>query len=186
MRRQGLLSVTGIFLLGLIVLMTLHEWGNPLSENERQAALRAPAIIANGITAKSFAAGSGKVLYTLTADHLVQYDHTPKTELSDPDLHMKNAQGVWTIRSKKGEVLDNGTLLVFQDQVHAHGDSNGITLETNELRYNTDTRVIEAPGPVDLNHQRGTTKAGNMRVDLNSGTMKLNEGVVSDYKNTAP
>ena len=30
MKRQGLLSASGILLLGLIVLMTLHEWDNPL------------------------------------------------------------------------------------------------------------------------------------------------------------
>ncbi|HCI10622.1 MAG TPA: LPS export ABC transporter periplasmic protein LptC, partial [Alcanivorax sp.] len=29
MKRQGLLSASGILLLGLIVLMTLHEWDNP-------------------------------------------------------------------------------------------------------------------------------------------------------------
>ena len=186
MRRQGLLSVTGILLLGLIVLMTLHEWGNPLSESQRQAVLRAPAVIANGVTAKSFAAGSGKVLYKLTADHLVQYDHSPKTELSNPDLRMDNAQGRWTIRSKKGEVLDNGALLVFQDQVEAHGEANGITLKTDELRYHTKSRVIDSPGNVDLSHQRGKTRAGGMQVNLDNGQMKLNKGVVSDYNSAKP
>lgn len=53
MRRQGLLSASGILLLGLIVLMTLHEWDNPL-EDDREAFLSAPLIIADTITAKAY------------------------------------------------------------------------------------------------------------------------------------
>ena len=52
MKRQGLLSASGILLLGLIVLMTLHEWDNPLEE-DREAFLNAPMIIADRIVAKA-------------------------------------------------------------------------------------------------------------------------------------
>lgn len=184
MKRQGLLSVSGILLLGLIVLMTLHEWGNPLDASEREAILSAPAIIAKDVTAKSYEAGTGKVQYRLTASHLEQFDRNPKTLLTDPDLRMDNDRGTWTIRSKNGEVLDNGNLIVFRDQVRARNDGRGLTLKTEELRYHSDTRMVETPSNVDMNHERGSTRAGSMQVNLDNGQMKLKQGVVSDFKGT--
>lgn len=184
MKRQGLLSVTGILMLGLIVLMTLHEWGNPLDASERQAILSAPAIIALDVTAKSYQAKTGKLQYKLTASHLEQFDQHPKTLLTNPDLHLDNKQGTWTVRSKNGEVLDNGDVIVFKNDVQAHSDSKDLTLNTNELRYHSNTRTLDTPSKVDMRHQQGSTQAGSMQVNLDNGKMKLKQGVVSDFKGT--
>lgn len=184
MKRQGLLSVTGILMLGLIVLMTLHEWGNPLDASERQAILSAPAIIARDVTAKSYQAKTGKVQYKLTASHLEQFDQNPKTLLTNPDLHLENKQGTWTIQSKNGEVLDNGGLIVFKNDVQAHSESKDLTLKTDELRYHSDTRTVDTPSQVNVRHQRGSTRAGGMHVNLDSGEMNLKKGVVSDFNGT--
>ncbi len=40
MKRQGLLSASGIILLGMIVLMTLHEWENPWRRTARPSSTR--------------------------------------------------------------------------------------------------------------------------------------------------
>ena len=101
MKRQGLLSASGILLLGLIVWMTLHEWDNPLEE-DREAFLSAPMIIADRIVAKAYDEEDGRVQYRLVADHLEQYERDALTTLTEPVLRMDNSNGLWTIQSRRG------------------------------------------------------------------------------------
>jgi len=179
-RRQGLLSASGILLLGLIVLMTLHEWDNPL-EDDREAFLSAPLIIADTITAKAYDRDTGKASYELKADHLEQFQREALTTLTEPDLRMENDNGVWTIRSRRGEVRDNGDLIVFLDQVKARSETNGVTLSTDQLEYLNDASQVRSPGALTLEHRDGNTRAGSMQSDLTSGEMTLGQGVVSEF-----
>ena len=73
MKRQGLLSATGILMLGLVMLMTLHEWDSTLPGQDN-AVLEAPAIIADNVTARAFSEEDGSLQYHLTADNLVQFE----------------------------------------------------------------------------------------------------------------
>ncbi len=180
MKRQGLLSVTGILLLGLIVLMTLHEWGNPLDPAQREAFLNAPVIIAKGVEAESFT-DTGKLQYHLDADHLEQFDRTSKTLLTNPHLRVNNDKGVWTISSKHGEVLDSGGLILFKNDVQAHNAARKLTLKTDELRYHSNTDIVEAPSSVKMTFQKGSTQAGSLHGNLKTGKMQLKQGVVSDF-----
>jgi lipopolysaccharide export system protein LptC len=181
MKRQGLLSATGIALLGLIVLMTLHEWDNPLEQNQ-EAFLNAPVIVAGQVVAKTFDAETGRVQYHLTADHLEQYDRDPLTLLEQPVLSLDNENGTWTIRAEHGEVRDNGDLIVFQNQVEARNPARGITLDTSELQYFNDAQRVLVPATVLMRHRQGSTRAGKMEVQLGSGAMTLSQGVASEYK----
>lgn len=180
MKRQGLLSATGIALLGLIVLMTLHEWDNPLEEN-KEAFLNAPVIVAGHVVAKTFDAETGQVQYRLTADHLEQYDRDPLTLLEQPVLSLDNKDGTWTIRSEHGEVRNNGDLIVFQNQVEARNQVRGITLNTSELQYFNDAQRVLAPATVHMRHRQGSTRAGKVEVQLSSGEMTLSQGVASEF-----
>lgn len=180
MKRQGLLSASGILLLGLIVLMTLHEWDNPLEE-DREAFLNAPMIIADRIVAKAYDEEDGRVQYRLVANHLEQYERDALTTLTEPVLRMDNSNGLWTIQSRHGEVRDNGDLIVFTDQVEARSESNGVTLDTEELQYHNDTNRVVSPGELAMRHRDGRTRAGAMESDLTSGEMTLKQGVVSEF-----
>ena len=86
MKRQGLLSATGILLLGLVMLMTLHEWDSALPGQDNAVAM-APAIIADQVSARAFSEKDGSLQYHLTADSLVQFrpqsahqDASPSTD----------------------------------------------------------------------------------------------------------
>ena len=180
MKRQGLLSASGIVLLGLIVLMTLHEWDNPL-ESDREAFLSAPLIIADDIVAKAYDRDTGQVLYDLKATHLEQYQREALTTLTEPDLRLDNDKGAWTIRSRRGEVRDNGDIIVFIDQVNARSETRDVTLTTDQLEYLNDANRIRAPGAVTLLHPDGRTRAGNMESDLTNGEIILGRGVASEF-----
>ncbi len=94
---------------------------------------------------------------------------------------MDNSNGLWTIQSRRGEVRDNGDLIVFTDQVEARSESNGVTLDTEELQYHNDTNRVVSPGELAMRHRDGRTRAGAMESDLTSGEMTLKQGVVSEF-----
>lgn len=180
MKRQGLLSATGILLLGLVMLMTLHEWDDTLPGQE-DAVLTAPAITAKDITARAFSEDDGRLQYYLTAETLTQYDHNPVTEMQQPELEMANDKGNWTITSEQGMVKENGDLIVFSGDVKARNQQQKITLDTQELRFRSDTNIASSPGNVDLEFESGKTRAGALEADLDKGILTLEKGVKSEF-----
>ncbi|MGB1466100.1 MAG: LPS export ABC transporter periplasmic protein LptC [Alcanivorax nanhaiticus] len=180
MKRQGLLSATGILLLGLVVLMTLHEWDNSLP-GEDQAVLTAPAILAHEINARAYSEETGELQYHLVADNLVQYDHNPLTEMTRPRLLMSNEQGQWTITSENGTVQQNGKLIVFTGQVETRNHQQKVELDTDELRFDSDTNIATSPGDAILRFESGETRAGSLEADLDKGVLSLDQGVESEF-----
>ena len=180
MKRQGLLSATGILMLGLVMLMTLHEWDSTLPGQDN-AVLEAPAIIADNVTARAFSEEDGSLQYHLTADNLVQFDHNPLTEMQAPVLVMANDKGSWTIVSEQGVVQENGDLIVFSGDVKARNQQQKITLDTQELRFRSDTNIASSPGSVDLEFESGKTRAGALEADLDKGILTLEKGVKSEF-----
>ncbi|MGJ3256624.1 MAG: LPS export ABC transporter periplasmic protein LptC [Alcanivorax sp.] len=180
MKRQGLLSATGILMLGLVMLMTLHEWDDTLPGQE-DAILTAPAIVAKNITARAFSEEDGRLQYYLTAKTLTQYDHNPLTEMQQPELEMANDKGSWTIVSKQGVVQENGDLIVFSGDVKARNQQQKITLDTQELRFLSDTSIASSPGDVDIEFESGRTRAGALEADLDKGILTLEKGVKSEF-----
>ncbi|WP_290537620.1 LPS export ABC transporter periplasmic protein LptC [Alcanivorax sp.] len=180
MKRQGLLSATGILMLGLVMLMTLHEWDDTLPGQE-DGILTAPAIVAKSITARAFSEEDGSLQYYLTAETLTQYDHNPLTEMQQPELEMANDKGSWTIVSEQGLVQENGDLIVFSGDVKARNQQQKITLDTQELRFRSDTNIASSPGSVDLEFESGKTRAGALEADLDKGILTLEQGVKSEF-----
>ena len=179
MKRQGLLSATGVLMLGLVMLMTLHEWDDTLPGQE-DGILTAPAIVAKDITARAFSEEDGRLQYYLTAKTLTQYDHNPLTEMQEPELEMANDKGSWTIVSEQGVVKENGGLIVFSGDVKARNQQK-ITLDTQELRFYSDTNIASSPDNVDLEFESGTTRAGALEADLDKGILTLEKGVKSEF-----
>ena len=180
MKRQGLLSATGILMLGLVMMMTLHEWDDTLPGQE-DAILTAPAIVAKDITARAFSEEDGRLQYYLTAETLTQYDHNPLTEMQQPELEMANDKGSWTIVSEQGVVQENGDLIVFSGDVKARNQQQKITLDTQELRFLSETNIASSPGDVDIEFESGRTRAGALEADLDKGVLTLEKGVKSEF-----
>ena len=180
MKRQGLLSATGILLLGLVVMMTLHEWDSSLP-GEDLAVLTAPAIVAKKITARAFSEETGELQYHLVAENLVQFDHNPLTEMTRPQLAMANEQGEWTITSDNGTVQENGKLIVFTGTVEARNPQQKIEMDTNELRFDSENNIATSPGDTLLRFESGETRAGALEADLDKGVLSLDQGVESEF-----
>ena len=164
----------------MLLLIWLHEWDSSLP-GEDQAVLTAPAIIAKKITARAFSEEDGELQYHLIADNLVQYVHNPLTEMQQPELEMANDKGSWTIVSEQGVVQENGDLIVFSGDVRARNQQQKITLDTQELRFLSETNIASSPGDVDIEFESGRTRAGALEADLDKGILTLEKGVKSEF-----
>lgn len=181
MKRQGLLSATGILLLGLVMLMTLHEWDSALPGQDNAVAM-APAIIADQVSARAFSEKDGSLQYHLTADSLVQFDHNPLTKMQAPVLIMANDKGSWTITSEQGIVQEDGDLISFLGKVNVNNPIQKMTVNTEELHFNSDTNIATTPGDVGMRFDSGQTRAGALEADLNKGVLELKQGVKSEFE----
>jgi lipopolysaccharide export system protein LptC len=162
MKRQGLLSATGILLLGLVMLMTLHEWDSALPGQDNAVAM-APAIIADQVSARAFSEKDGSLQYHLTADSLVQFDHNPLTKMQAP-------------------VQEDGDLISFLGKVNVNNPIQKMTVNTEELHFNSDTNIATTPGDVEMRFDSGQTRAGALEADLNKGVLELKKGVKSEFE----
>ncbi|MDF1725999.1 MAG: LPS export ABC transporter periplasmic protein LptC, partial [Alcanivorax sp.] len=101
--------------------------------------------------------------------------------MQQPELEMANDKGSWTIVSEQGVVQENGDLIVFSGDVKARNQQQKITLDTQELRFRSDTNIASSPGSVDLEFESGKTRAGALEADLDKGILTLEKGVKSEF-----
>jgi len=101
--------------------------------------------------------------------------------MQEPELEMANDKGSWTIVSEQGVVKENGDLIVFSGDVKARNQQQKITLDTQELRFYSDTNIASSPDNVDLEFESGTTRAGALEADLDKGILTLEKGVKSEF-----
>ena len=182
MRRQGLLSATGLILLGLIVLMTLHEWEDRVPEL-LGSQIDTPLVIAEQISAQSFTT-EGLLEYDLYAEELKEMDGLGETLLTRPRLALHDPALAWEVLSEEGQVTNQGRHIRLLGNVSArrhHGEEPPL-LETGELVYESGQEQISAPGAVQITHPSGSTRAGAMEANLATGVLKLRERVESRYE----
>lgn len=180
MKRQGLLSATGLILLSLIVLMTLHEWEDrvPALLTQREDT---PMIIAEAVMARSYTV-AGQLEYDLQADKLTEMDLLGETVLEQPRLALHDTQRVWEVEAQTGRVTDKGRHIRLSGAVAArHFGDQPLTLQTEELIYRSSQEQISAPGTVRITHPSGSTRAGAMEANLATGELQLKNRVESRY-----
>ena len=180
MRRQGLLSATGLILLGLIVLMTLHEWEDRMPEL-LGSQVDTPLLIAEQISAQSFTT-EGLLEYDLHAEELMEMDGLGETLLKRPRLALHDPALAWEVLSEEGQVTEQGRHIRLLGNVSArHHGEEPLLLETGELIYRPSQEQLSTPGAVQITHPSGSTRAGAMEANLATGVLELKERVESRY-----
>lgn len=180
MKRQGLLSLTGIALLSLIVLMTLHEWdyATPPPAERRDDT---PTLVLEGMHAVRHT-DSGALQYRLDADNLTWFEVTNRSTLEGPSVEMFGNNARWLIRAKQGEMRQAEKVIDLRGDVRAERDGPaGLTLQTEHLVYYADKEKLVIPAPSTIRHQGGQTSTGKLEADLRRGVMTLHNGVETRY-----
>lgn len=181
MKRQGLLSTTGLFLIVLIIGLTLHEWEDrvPLREDDEP---RGPALVVEGAEAHSFS-DAGQLSYRLTAERLTRFEKSLRTEMTAPRVEVIESGGSWTATADSGivEGPDNNLLLAGNVSAERLGE-RPLRLTTDRLRYHPAGDRVQAPETVVIQHPGGETRAGHLEADIATGVLTLGGRVESRYE----
>lgn len=181
MRRQGLLSTTGLALIALIIGLTLHEWEDqvPLGDNTEPTG---PALVVEGAEAHSFSE-TGELSYRLTAERLSRFEDIQRTEMTAPRVEVIRTDQHWTVTADNGllEGPDNDLLLAGNVRAERHG-GEPLLLTTPRLRYFPSSERVEAPEHVVIHHPGGETRAGHLQADIGTGILTLGGRVESHYE----
>lgn len=181
MRREGLLSASGVLLIGIIALMTLHEWEDHIPGLSQQQ-IEAPALIIEGMHADAFTE-QGSLQYRLNAGELIQFDHDNSMQITGPQLELRSPDLTWRIEARHGAMLEDGRLVVLSDGVRAHyvAGESPLMLNAENLHFRPREEQLSIPGKVEITHAGGRTQAGGLSADLHGGIIELHNRVESLY-----
>lgn len=184
MKKQGILSLTGIALLGLIVLMTLHEWdyAAPLITAERPDV---PALILENMTSVRYNA-DGSRQYSVSAKNLSWFETSNRSELSEPSVEMFGNKANWFVSANQGKMQQEKKIMDLSGNVHARRDGLApLSLQTEHLIYHANEERLHIPAKVSIKHVGGNTRAGQLDADLQQGIIKIKGGVETHYVPTS-
>ena len=184
MRKQGLLSLTGIALLGLIVLMTLHEW-DYRSGASSELRPDVPTLLLEQMSAVRHQP-DGRPQYALSAESLAWYEVTSRSEMSQPRVEMFGNTANWLVRANQGNMRESEKRIELKGDVRAsRGGPEPLSLRTETLVYHAAQERLEIPVPVSIQHEGGRTRAGKLDADLKKGVIEIRGGVETRYVPTA-
>lgn len=180
MKRQGLLSLTGIGLLGLIVLMTLHEWdySTPPASPDRPDV---PTLILDQMQATRHKP-DGSPQYHLSAANLSWFEASNRSQLDHPQVEMFGNTARWLVRANQGNMREAEKRIELNGDVRAERDGpEPINLRTERLIYLASEERIDIPVAVQITHQGGKTRAGSLQADMKKGVIEIRGGVETRY-----
>lgn len=180
MKKQGLLSLTGIALLALIVLMTLQEW-DYAAPPPPAARPDTPTLVLEQMQALRHTA-DGAIQYRLEASGLTWFEASDRSALDAPSVEMFGNKGRWLIKSKQGEMRQSEKIIDLQGQVLAQREGESpLLLETEQLIYQVEQERLQIPVAATITHEGGQTRAGELDADLKNGILTMRNGVETRY-----
>lgn len=184
MKKQGILSITGIAILGLIVLMTLHEWdyAAPLITPERPDV---PSLILENMQSVRHNA-DGTRQYSISAEGLSWFEKGNRSELTGPSVEMFSNNANWFVSANQGKMQQEKKVIELNGSVHARRDGPApLSLKTERLTYYANEERLHIPAKVNVDHVGGNTRAGQLDADLKQGVIKMKGGVETHYVPTS-
>ncbi len=184
MKRQGLLSLSGIALLAMIVLMTLHEWDYSTAPPTPERP-DVPTLILEQMDATRHKP-DGTPDYHLSASSLAWYETSNRSEMLEPRVEMFGNTARWLVQANQGNMRESEKRIELQGAVRAQRDGpEPISLRTEKLIYHAGEERLEIPVAVQIAHPGGRTRAGKLDADLNKGVIEIKGGVETRYVPTA-
>jgi LPS export ABC transporter protein LptC len=155
---------------------------------ESEATRREPVSIVENFRALK-TGPDGRVAYRLEARTLKHYDAAQPSELVEPRLSQRAADGVATRASaQRAELSADGASVTLMGRVRlaqTRGDAPGLAVATERLVLRPDSGQLSAPGPVVLEDRLWRAEAGRMEFDSTRRVVKLSGRVRAVYRHAA-
>lgn len=180
MNRDAALSAAGLIVLGLVVLLALHQWEDRDRITDAEERPETPALILDGVAAESFS-DSGLLRYRLRSQQAMHFDGDSRTEVTSPLLELRDPELLWEITAQRGHVEDNNARVRLVESVHARHHREDLEVETSEVHYRPADEILWMPSAVVIRHPLGTIRAGSLEANLVTGYLELRQSVESRY-----
>jgi LPS export ABC transporter protein LptC len=97
----------------------------------------------------------GRPVYTLLADRVRQHPNDNRTQLDQPRMTFVASDGnTWHIKSRAGQIRDDGVNVVLYGDVHVNGSLPGsdapAVIDTSILNFDTKQEIVTTHAPVTL------------------------------------
>ena len=182
MRRQGLLSLTGILLLVLLALLTMHEWERVVPAGNPAATGKPPPMLQlSGVSGRSFN-DQGGMEFRLEASDMNWLEAEGVSEMTAPRLWLPVADGEWQIEAESATMKEHREHIELVGNVLARRQGMmPMELETRVLHYLARKEQVTAPERVLIRTEQGSMTAGAMDANLLEQVIRLRNGVETRY-----
>lgn len=184
MKSQLSLALVVGLILVLVILMSLHDW-TFTSAVKAEVLEQAPMITSENINGRIFDA-KGELKYTLKAASAADFDFTQIVRLTHPQIEIFNGDSSWIVTALSGSMTGQAQKgqreIVLKDQVAAQlTGKQQAHISTEEMHYFPLRQELVSPGKIIIHQQQNTTRAGYMQANLQTGQLRLSQGVESHY-----
>jgi LPS export ABC transporter protein LptC len=123
----------------------------------------------------------GKPRVVVKAKTIEQQRADSSVQLSTLQLdYTTQNQGLWHVTADRGEMPDRNSLLLAGNvrvTGHPGAQQDEAVILTDELSYDTRTKVVQTAAPVVVQFGKHELKGRGLRVGLNEGTLRLESNV---------
>lgn len=181
MKREGILSLTGVVLLLLGGLLTLPDWEKVVIADPSPDQQELPMLQLEGVSARHFNS-DGQAEMTLQASAMSWLEKEGVSRVTQPRVVIPGGDGQWEVNATQGELSQqDGIVVLTGDVIAIKQGPDAMTLTTNQLIYDSHAGTARAPGAIRLEHSSGITSAGQLSVNMADGSVILEHGVETRY-----
>lgn len=129
---------------------------------------------------------TGKPAYILTAKHMQHFADDDSTEITQPVIEFKEADGDWSISAQRANFTGNSNIIHLYDDVKIRRSPTTklkpLFIDTTYLKIDTKSKIAETDKLAHLRTQDFELDTLGMVFDNNQGILKLKSNVKGIYE----
>jgi lipopolysaccharide export system protein LptC len=128
----------------------------------------------------------GQPAYILQAKKMEHFADDDSTDIYQPLIQFKDANGDWSISAQKAQILKDKNIIHLYQKVKVHRlqskTRTPLSIETRYLSINTETKIAETDELAHLKTQNLELDTRGMVFDNKQGILKLKSSIKGTYE----
>ena len=129
---------------------------------------------------------NGQPAYILQARRMEHFADDDSTDIFEPLIQFKEANGDWSISAQKAQILKNKNIIHLYQKVKvrrsASNNHGPLSIDTDYLKINTENKIAETDDLAHLKTQDFELDTQGMVFDNKQGILKLKSNIKGTYE----